>query len=143
MNLINNAKNRPAIGVAVIVVHNGKILLGQDKRKGEDIFGVPGGHWESGESLKDCAIREVKEESGINCKNIELISVYDFYREDKGKSYVTIGMKADYFSGKFSNLFEEGRCAWSWYLPEEALHLKLFPADKILIERYLSGVIFA
>jgi 8-oxo-dGTP diphosphatase len=135
-------ENRPSVGVATVVVKDGKILIGKDTRKGEAVFGVPGGHWESGETLKECAAREVKEESGAICENVNLVSVYDFYREDKGKSYVTIGMKADYVSGNLSDLHEEGRLDWDWYAPEDALKLNLFPADKVLIERYLSGTVF-
>ena len=139
---LSNENNRPSVGVATIVIKDGKIAIGKDTRKGNTVYGVPGGHWESGETLKECAIREVEEESGIEAGNVKLISVYDFYRADKEKSYVTIGMKADYITGDFSNLHDEGRLDWAWYLPEEALKLNLFPADKILIERYLSGIIF-
>lgn len=135
-------KERPAVGVATVVVKDGKILIGKDTRKGEAVYGVPGGHWESGETLKACAAREVKEESGVECADVQLISVYDFYRADKDKSYVTIGMKADYASGELTDLHEEGRLDWAWYAPAEALELNLFPADKVLIERYLSGIIF-
>jgi 8-oxo-dGTP diphosphatase len=135
-------EKRPAVGVATIVIKDGKILIGRDDRKGELIYGVPGGHWENGETLKDCAIREVKEESGIECSNVQLISVYDFYREDKGKSYVSIGMKAEYVSGDVQNLHKEGRFDWNWYAPSDVLKLNLFPPDKILIERFLSGVVF-
>ena len=133
---------RPSIGVATVVEHDGRILIGEDRRKGEAVYGVPGGHWENGETLKEAAIREVQEESGVACGSVELISVYDFYREDKQKSYVTIGMKAQYESGDLTDQIEEERLNWAWYAPEEALKLNLFPADKILIERYLSGVIF-
>lgn len=133
--------NQPSVGVAVVVIKDSKILLGRDDRKG-DVFGVPGGHWESGESLKECGQREVKEESGVVCGEPSLVSVYDFYRADKAKSYVTIGMKADYVSGQLTDLPEEKRSEWNWYTPEDALKLNLFPADKILIERYLSGIVF-
>lgn len=136
-----NSEVKPSIGVATVVVKDGKILLGEDTRKG-NVFGVPGGHWENGETLKECAQREVKEESGVACKNPTLISVYDFYREDKGKSYVTIGMKAEYESGELTDLEDEGRLNWGWYTTDEAFNLNLFPADKILIERFISGKIF-
>ncbi len=132
---------RPSVGVATVVIKDNKILIGKDTRKG-DVYGVPGGHWENGETLKECSLREVKEESGISAKNPTLISVYDFYREDKGKSYATIGMKADYDSGETKDLEDEGRLEWNWYLPEDALKFNLYPADKILIERFLSGEIF-
>ncbi|MCK5475257.1 MAG: NUDIX domain-containing protein [Candidatus Pacebacteria bacterium] len=133
--------NRPSIGVATVVIKNDQILMGKDTRKG-DVYGVPGGHWENGESLKECAVREVCEESGATCDSVQLISVYDFYREDKQKNYVTIGMKAAYVSGKLTDLYDEGRLDWAWYNIEDALKLNLFPADRILIERYLSGVVF-
>lgn len=136
-------QNRPSIGVAVVVIKDNKILIGKDTRKGDAVYGVPGGHWENGETLKECATREAKEESGVESNNVQLISVYDFYRDDKEKSYVTIGMKANYISGEPRDLKEEGRLEWNWYVPEEALKLKLFPADKILIERFLSGEIFS
>jgi len=142
MSKIKEEKIRPSIGVATVVIKDDKILIGRDNRKGDFVFGVPGGHWENGETLKECAVREVKEESGIICDNVQLISVYDFYRKDKDKSYVTIGMKADYISGKFSDLEDEGRMDWKWYTIDEALKLNLFPPDKILIERLLSKIIF-
>lgn len=135
-------KERPSVGVATVVLKDGKILIGRDTRKGEEVYGVPGGHWESGETLKECGAREVKEESGVACENVTLISVYDFYREDKQKSYVSIGMKADYVSGNLTNQMEEGRMEWAWYTPEEALKLNLFAPDRVLIKRFLSGVIF-
>jgi len=137
-----NELNSPSVGVATVVVKDGKIAIGRDAKKGDTIYGVPGGHWNSGESLKECSKREVKEESGVNIDNIQLISIFDFYREDKKKSYVTIGMKAKFVDGNFSDLQEEGRLDWDWYTPEEALKLNLFSADKILIQRFLSGVVF-
>jgi ADP-ribose pyrophosphatase YjhB (NUDIX family) len=133
---------RPSVGVATVVVKDEKILIGKDTRKGDAVYGVPGGHWENGETLKQCAIREVKEESGIDCGNVDLISLYDFYREDKDKSYITVGMKANFISGNPTDHYVEGRLDWAWYTPENALGLNLFPADRVLIERYRSGIIF-
>lgn len=105
--------NRPSIGVATVVVNNNQILIGKDTRKDEAVYGVPGGHWETGESLKECAAREVLEESGVKCDDVQLISVYDFYREDKQRNYVTIGMKANYDSGELTDLHDEGRLDWA------------------------------
>lgn len=139
---MNKENNRPVVGVAVVVLKDNKILIGKDTRKGSSVYGVPGGHWESGETIAECAKREVLEESGVACQDIKLISVYDFFRVDKNRSYVTIGMKAKYTSGELSDLQEEGRLNWGWYEPEDALKLNLFPADKVLIERYLSGVAY-
>lgn len=132
---------RPSVGVATVVTKDGKILLGKDLRKGEELYAVPGGHWESGETLKECAAREVLEESGVTCTNVQMIAVYDFFRADKNKSYVSIGMRAEYVSGDLSDQHEEGRTEWAWYTPDEALALHLFAPDKVFIERFKSGVV--
>ena len=115
----NNENNRPSVGVAVVVEKNRRILIGEDRRKGKRMFGVPGGHWENKESLKEAAIREVKEEAGLECNAIKLISVYDFYRDDKKKSYVTIGLKVQYVSGQPQDLEDEGRMNWKWIKPKK------------------------
>jgi ADP-ribose pyrophosphatase YjhB (NUDIX family) len=139
----NDETRRPSVGVATVVVDKqGRVLVGKDTRKGDAVYGVPGGHWESGETLKDCAIREVREESGVTCSTVQLISVYDFYRADKEKSYVSIGMKALYVAGELTSKEDEGRLEWGWYSVDEALNLNLFPPDKVLLERYKSGVIY-
>lgn len=137
------SKERPGVGIATIVLKDGKILLGRDTKKGDEpVYGVPGGHWENGETLKEGAMREVREESGVTCENVRLVSLYESYRPEKGKSYVSIGMCADFVSGDLTDLLDEGRSEWDWYTPEEALKLNLFAPDRVLIEHYLSGIIF-
>jgi ADP-ribose pyrophosphatase YjhB (NUDIX family) len=133
--------NRPNVGVATIVVKDDKILLGKDAPK-SDVYGLPGGHWESGETLKECSARETKEESGVVCSNQKLVSIYDFYREDKKKSYLTFGMSAEYVSGNLTDLKNEGRSHWDWYSYEDAMKLNLFPPDRILLERFKSGIVY-
>jgi len=62
----------PRISPAVImaVVKDGKILLGKNKRHKGDIYSVLAGFVEVGETLEQTVVREVKEEAGINVKNI-------------------------------------------------------------------------
>jgi acetyl-CoA carboxylase carboxyl transferase subunit beta len=56
----------PVVGVGVVLVEDGRILLvrrGHDPGKG--LWAVPGGKVKSGEPLKVAAIREVREETGL------------------------------------------------------------------------------
>lgn len=57
-----------ATGCGVIVVDNGKILIGT--RKDNGLVCGPGGHIEMGETPEDAAIRETREEFGINIAGI-------------------------------------------------------------------------
>ncbi|MEM2103538.1 MAG: NUDIX hydrolase [Candidatus Bathyarchaeia archaeon] len=70
--------SQPVVGVGAIIICDGKILL--EKRKGEPGRGkwsVPGGLVELGESVETAVVREVKEETGLDVKNPELIDVSD------------------------------------------------------------------
>lgn len=55
-------------GCGVIVVKDGKVLVGT--RKDNGLVCGPGGHIEIGETPEDAAIRETREEFGINIANI-------------------------------------------------------------------------
>ena len=66
---------RPKVGVGVIIVKEGKILLGKRKNAhGEGTWCPPGGHLELGESYEECAKRETFEETGLQIKNLQFIT---------------------------------------------------------------------
>lgn len=63
---------------AVVTDENERILL-QKRSDKEDIWGLPGGALEIGESIEEAAIREVKEETGLDISIDYLIGVYSKY----------------------------------------------------------------
>lgn len=75
------------VGVGAIIVCDGKILL--IKRRGEPGKGkwsVPGGLVELGETVENAVVREVKEETGLDAAEPELIDVVDnIVQDEKGK----------------------------------------------------------
>lgn len=65
------------IGLAVgVFVRNekGQILL--EKRSDCGLWGLPGGRIEAGESIREAAVREVAEETGLSIQILRLIGVY-------------------------------------------------------------------
>ncbi len=66
--------------VIVHIIRDGKILLHYKKRgHGKGKWNGVGGKIEAGESPEQCAIREAKEEMGIDVKDLEKIGEIEFY----------------------------------------------------------------
>lgn len=76
-------QNRP-VTADCIVINNEEILL--IKREREPFMGfwaIPGGFVEITETTKECALRELKEETGIDGEIVRLVGVYDDPDRDK------------------------------------------------------------
>lgn len=106
----------PRIGVGCIVQKDGKVLLGQ--RKGSHSMGtwnLPGGHLEFGETVEECAARELLEETGLKPLSLRLGPWVENFMDDGQKHYITIFVYADSFEGE-PQLLEPHKCTgWEWF----------------------------
>ncbi len=109
--------NRPRVGVGVVVIKDGKVLLGKRKNAhGEGSWSFPGGHLEFNESWEDCASRETMEETGITIKNICFGTATNDIFHKENKHYITIVMLSEYDSGEVK-IMEPEKCEkWEWFL---------------------------
>jgi 8-oxo-dGTP diphosphatase len=74
----------PVVGVGAIILEGDKILL--EKRKnspGKGKWSVPGGLVELGERIEQAAIREVKEETGLDVYEPRLVDIVDHISLDE------------------------------------------------------------
>ena len=70
--------DHPIVGVGGVVVHRGRVLLirrGTEPLKG--VWSIPGGLLELGEELAEGVRRELKEETGLDVKPLEVLAVFD------------------------------------------------------------------
>jgi 8-oxo-dGTP pyrophosphatase MutT (NUDIX family) len=67
------APSRLHIGTTVAIFYQGRVLL-DHRRDGK--WGLIGGSMELGESLEECALREVLEETGLAVHQLRLLGVF-------------------------------------------------------------------
>ena len=75
---------RPVVGVGVVVLRGDDVLLirrGEPPRK--DRWSIPGGKQERGETVRNTAHREIREETGVEIALIGLVDVVDGIRRDE------------------------------------------------------------
>jgi len=82
--LSNDLEQELGRTVAILVLREDGMVLGVSRKDDPSKFSLPGGHVEEGETDEQAAKRELKEETGLNIKNME--PVYEALCED---SYCT------------------------------------------------------
>lgn len=74
----------PIPGVGAIVVGSKGILLARrDKDPGKGLWSIPGGGVDIGETQEEALVREVAEETGVQCTIIDLVSTVDLITPDE------------------------------------------------------------
>ena len=111
-----NQKNYPKTGVAALVFHEGKLLLGQRKKTpGMNTWQCPGGLLELGETVFDCARRETMEETGLRIHNLSYGPYTNNRFQDELDHTVTLYVIADYLEGDISHQELDRADGWQWF----------------------------
>jgi 8-oxo-dGTP diphosphatase len=91
----------PVPCVGVVCLRGDEVLLirrGRPPRLGE--WSLPGGRIESGERAVDAALRELREETGVEAEITGLLDVVDGIFPEAGRHYVLIDYAARWLSGE-------------------------------------------
>lgn len=92
---------RPVPAVGVVCLRGDSVLLirrAKPPREGE--WSLPGGRIEPGERAVDSALRELREETGVEAEITGLIDVVDGLFPEAGRHYVLIDYAARWVSGE-------------------------------------------
>lgn len=129
------------LGVGVIIVQDGKVLMGLRKgAHGTGTWSFPGGHLEYGETPEICAVRETLEETGMRVEAIGSIGFTNDIFEEEGKHYVTLFIRARIVSGE-PRVMEPEKCErWEWFLWDE-MPENIFLPIRHLKERRVNIVV--
>ncbi len=109
------SNERPRVGIAVLVMRDGKILLGRRRGShGENEYASPGGHLEHMESIEHCACREVREETGLEIENLRFLRVLNI-TQYAPKHYIDIAMVAEALPGEPRVMEPDKIESWAFY----------------------------
>ena len=104
----------------VIIFNDDKVLLGE-KISG---YEIPGGHTNYLEDEKDCARREIEEETGLKVKNLHLLRIMDMPDKIVSVYY------SDNFEGKL--LAASDLIGVSWHKIQDLPKIKFNGAELIM-----------
>lgn len=105
------------LGVGAILCEGGRVLLVE--RAGEPLRGLwslPGGVLEAGELLADGLRREIREETGLEVRVLELVEVFErILRDPEGRTeyhYVVVDYLCEQIGGQLRAGADASRAEW-------------------------------
>jgi mutator protein MutT len=123
----------------IVFNKEGQVLLTQNSSN--HYWGFPKGHIEKGQTSKEAAIREVREEGGVEAEIVTKVgdSKYIYtHPETKEKIFKVVTFYLmNYLSGE-PDVHDWEVTESRWFDPEEALKTIDFPANKKLLQKALE-----
>jgi 8-oxo-dGTP pyrophosphatase MutT (NUDIX family) len=126
---------------AIVVDGEGRILL--HRRQDNNQWALPGGKMELGESLAACAIREVKEETGLDVEVTGIVGIYTdpkhvfAYDDGEVRQEFSICFRTRVVSGELEVSDESFAVAFK--TPAEVESLPMVDSIRLRIIDYLRG----
>jgi ADP-ribose pyrophosphatase len=133
----NDYPGNPRVAVGAVVFKDGCVLLVRRAQPpAENLWAIPGGRVEIGETLKEAAEREILEETDIQIRAAKPIYTFDVIdRDAAGKvrfHYVIVDLAADYVRGEPSA--GDDALEARWVSAKEINGLEVSPATLKLLK---------
>lgn len=124
-------------------VRDREILLSLRKNTGyaDDMYSLPAGHVEDGETITDCLVREANEEIAVTIKSADVTLVHVMHRKEED-------IRMDFFFevhawiGEPVNR-EPGKCGGLLWSPIDALPQNMVPYVRAAIEQWQKRNIYS
>ncbi|MCZ6502225.1 MAG: 8-oxo-dGTP diphosphatase [Gammaproteobacteria bacterium] len=120
----------------MFVIKEDQILLIRKKRGlGAGKINGPGGRLKQGESLKECAIRETREELLINPLNVEFRGELFFHAEDMPRIHGYVFTASDYEGTPT----ETEEAIPMWFSVTDIPYIEMWEDDKFWLPQVIAG----
>lgn len=126
---------------SVVLDDRGRIALVH--RKDNGLWALPGGGMELGESIEDCAVREVLEETGLQVEITGLVGVYTNprhvmkYDDGEVRQQFSLCYTTRLLGGELA--FDSESTDIAWVERDSISELPMHPSMKLRIDHYLEN----
>jgi ADP-ribose pyrophosphatase YjhB (NUDIX family) len=131
-----------AAASAIVTNDMGEILV--HRRTDNDLWALPGGGMELGESISDTIIREVFEETGLHVLPTHIVAVYSdpkhvfSYTDGEVRQEFSVCVACNITGGEL-RISDESR-ALRFVAPENIEHLSMHPRIRARVIDYIMGI---
>lgn len=135
---ITGKETGPVSVIIAAITNNNKIcLLKREKRPYQGYWGMIGGKIKIEESIKETALREAKEETGLNCSFDKVVSVlHERVKESEIIKHALVIFLCRLTTNDIElNHTDEGRLKW---FDLNKLPKNIIPSDKLMINKLLN-----
>lgn len=115
------------IRVSVVLIQDGKILLVKQKKFGKEYWLVPGGGLHFGETIKDAAKREAKEETNLDIELKQLLFLWESINPDGSKHVVNLFFLGEILGGQLKLAEEPNLIDLKFFDFNDLKDLKFYP----------------
>lgn len=133
---------QPDVTVATVVVRDGRVLVVEEKVRGELVLNQPAGHLEPDETLVEAALRETLEETGWEVTLTAFIGAYQWKSPVDGRHFLRMAFAAEPLRHHPERALDEGIVQAVWLTPAELSaenHRHRSPLVWNVVEDFLSG----
>jgi len=134
---------KPIVSIYLILIENGKVLLLKRANTGyeDGNYGIPSGHLENNETIREGLQREVKEEIGIKINVDDLRLVHVMHRKEKDIRVDFFFKVRKYQGAPINN--ESEKCTDLRWFPLDKLPVNIIPYIKVAISKSMRKIIYS
>lgn len=126
----------PRVGVGIIIWKGENVLLVRRQgAHGSGTWSTPGGHLDRGETLEQCAVREAREETGVEVDQVRFRAITNDLFEFEDRHYVTVWMEGEYSGGEPVAIATDELSVVEWFHWDELPTPLFLPLENLLAGR--------
>lgn len=125
---------------AVVVDDEGRLLLA--KRTDNTLWTIPGGTMKPGETIVETAVREVKEETGLDVEVVSLVGIYSNpnhvveYSDGEVRQQFSVCFACRRVGGGLATSDETSEVGY--FSPDEFEDMEIHPSIRLRIQHFLE-----